>query len=100
MDVVGKQHGLTFLGFLFTGRKDESWWLVLGDPRANSLMAIKRVTLGQAQRVKLDFSAPASAGKHRLMLYFLCDSWMGCDQEYEVELVVGEGEGAEAMEQD
>lgn len=39
-------------------------------------------------QVKLEFAAPATAGKHKLTLYYMCDSWMGCDQEYEIELVV------------
>ncbi|KAL6751574.1 RNA helicase, activating signal cointegrator 1 [Haematococcus lacustris] len=75
----------------FPARKDEGWWLVLGDAKANSLLAIKRVTLAKAQKVKLDFSAPASQGKHKLTLYLMCDSWTGCDQEYEVDLVVEAG---------
>lgn len=29
----------------FPGRKDENWWLVVGDTASNSLLAIKRVTL-------------------------------------------------------
>jgi hypothetical protein len=39
-------------------------------------------------QVKLEFTAPATAGKTKLTLYFMCDSWMGCDQEYEVALDV------------
>lgn len=31
----------------FPGRRDEGWWLVVGDPKANSLLAIKRVNLGK-----------------------------------------------------
>ncbi|WIA19958.1 hypothetical protein OEZ85_005839 [Tetradesmus obliquus] len=34
------------------------------------------------------------------LLFFMCDSWLGCDQEYEVELNVGEaaeGSGSEEM---
>ncbi len=29
----------------FPGRKDENWWLVVGDTANNTLLAIKRVTL-------------------------------------------------------
>ena len=29
----------------YPGRKDENWWLVVGDTSCNTLLAIKRVTL-------------------------------------------------------
>ena len=124
----------------YPGRKDENWWLVVGDTAANTLLAIKRVTLqacpsaccslltqpafasvetpGQAgawsgrqrcmrsspfdtfrwapaallqttwlcillqrkAKVKLDFVAPKAAGPQSLTLFFMCDSYMGCDQ--------------------
>lgn len=72
----------------FPGRKDEGWWLVVGDSKANALLAIKRVNLGKAAKTKLDFTVPSSPGQHSLTLYFMCDSWLGCDQEYEIELKV------------
>lgn len=37
------------------------------------------------------------------MIYFMCDSYMGCDQEYEFELEVtegGEDEEAAPMDED
>jgi pre-mRNA-splicing helicase BRR2 len=86
----------------FPGRRDEAWWLVVGDPKANTLLAIKRVVLGRASKVKLEFAAPADKGAHALTLFFMCDSWMGCDQEYElvVDVGAGGGEGApDAMEE-
>ena len=64
----------------FPGRKDENWWLVVGDSKANTLLAIKRVALQRKARIKLDFVAPSSVGSHHLILYFMCDSYMGCDQ--------------------
>ena len=79
----------------FPGRRDEAWWLVVGDPKANTLLAIKRVVLQRNSKVKLEFSAPSSAGRHALTLYFMCDSYLGCDQEYEVEINVQEGEAME-----
>ncbi len=64
----------------YPGRKDENWWLVVGDSKANTLLAIKRVALQRKARVKLDFVAPSAQGNHHLTLYFMCDSYMGCDQ--------------------
>ncbi len=69
----------------YPGRKEEQWWLVLGDTKANTLLAIKRVKLGRASNATLSFAAPA-APPARLMLYFMCDSYMGADQEYEVRI--------------
>lgn len=64
----------------YLGRKEEQWWLVVGDPKANSLLAIKRVSLQRKSKVKLEFAAPARLGVHHLVLYYMCDSYMGCDQ--------------------
>lgn len=75
----------------FPKRKDEGWWLVIGEQRTNTLISIKRVMLQQKAKVKLDFVAP-DAGEYKYMLYFMCDSYLGCDQEYEFELKVAEAE--------
>jgi len=64
----------------YPGRKDENWWLVVGDPKNNTLLAIKRQALGRKGRAKLDITAPSTPGTHHLTLYFMCDSYMGCDQ--------------------
>lgn len=66
--------------FLFQ-KREEGWWVVVGDPRSNSLLSIKRLTLQQKAKVKLDFIAP-SPGHHDYKLYFMSDSYLGCDQEY------------------
>lgn len=62
--------------------KEEGWWLVVGDTKSNQLLAIKRVSLQRKAKVKLDFTAPADTGKKSYTLYFMCDSYLGCDQEY------------------
>ena len=64
----------------FPGRKDENWWLVVGDPKSNTVLAIKRQALQKKGRAKLEITAPATPGTHHLTLYFMCDSYMGCDQ--------------------
>ena len=35
------------------------WWVVIGDPKANFLLSIKRLTLQQKTKIKLDFVAPS-----------------------------------------
>ncbi|CAN7132580.1 unnamed protein product [Brassica rapa subsp. narinosa] len=62
--------------------KEEGWWLVVGDTKTNQLVAIKRVSLQKKAKVKLDFQVPSEAGEKPYTLYFMCDSYMGCDQEY------------------
>lgn len=57
----------------------ESWWLLIGDAGTKTLLTIKRVTLGKTARASLQFVAPA-AGQHKLTLYAVCDSYVGCDQ--------------------
>ena len=42
--------------------------------------------------------APSAAGPANLTLFFMCDSYMGCDQEFQLELDVLPGE-EEAVEE-
>lgn len=43
---------------LYPKSKTEAWWVVVGDKKTNSLLAIKRVTLQRKTRAKLEFAAP------------------------------------------
>ncbi|KAI3923489.1 hypothetical protein MKW92_028346 [Papaver armeniacum] len=74
--------------------KEEGWWLVLGDSKTNQLLAIKRVSFQRKTKVKLQFSAPSEAGRKSYTLYFMCDSYLGCDQEYSFTIDVKESGGA------
>uniref|UniRef100_A0A7S2XFJ4 Helicase ATP-binding domain-containing protein n=1 Tax=Lotharella oceanica TaxID=641309 RepID=A0A7S2XFJ4_9EUKA len=72
--------------------KSEAWWLVIGDPKKNKLISIKRVVMRKkVHNIRLDFIAPAE-GDYNLKLFFMCDSYLGCDQEYEFKIKVLEGE--------
>ncbi|KAL1312365.1 DExH-box ATP-dependent RNA helicase DExH12-like [Arachis hypogaea] len=75
--------------------KEEGWWLVVGDTKHNLLLAIKRVSLQRKLKAKLEFAAPADAGKKSYTLYFMCDSFMGCDQEYAFAIDVKEAGAAD-----
>ncbi|KAJ8969793.1 hypothetical protein NQ314_001578 [Rhamnusium bicolor] len=74
-------------------KREEGWWVVIGDPKSNSLLSIKRLTLQQKARVKLDFVAP-SPGHHNYTLYFMSDAYLGCDQEYKFSIDVGDFESS------
>jgi pre-mRNA-splicing helicase BRR2 len=75
--------------------KHEGWWLVVGNAKTNALLCVKRVALNRKATVKLDFVAPDEPGDYALTLYFMCDSYIGCDQEYALELKVAQGDSDE-----
>ena len=72
--------------------KMENWWLVVGEESTNSLLAIKRVTIGRNLETRLEFAAPTTAGEHDLTLYLMSDSYMGVDQDPSFKVSVAEGE--------
>ena len=84
---------------LFPHKREEGWWVIIGDPKANSLISIKRLTLQQKAKVKLDFVAPAE-GNYEYRLYFMSDAYMGCDQEYKVPLRIREAESESESDSD
>lgn len=82
-------------------RKMENWWLVVGEEKSKSLLAIKRVTVGRQLDTKLEYVVP-SAGSHDLTLYLMSDSYMGVDQDpsFTVEAAEGMDEDEEGSEEE
>ncbi|CAJ0749211.1 10358_t:CDS:2 [Entrophospora sp. SA101] len=72
----------------FPLKKDEGWWIVVGISNDNSLLGIKRITLNKRLRIKLDFTCPNKPGEYKLRIYFMSDSYVGCDQEFDVDIDV------------
>ena len=62
--------------------KEERWWLVVGDVEANTLCCIKKIGINVEAKATLEFT-PTEAGKRRYKLYFMCDSYLGADQEFD-----------------
>uniref|UniRef100_A0A7S0D2D4 RNA helicase n=1 Tax=Amorphochlora amoebiformis TaxID=1561963 RepID=A0A7S0D2D4_9EUKA len=72
--------------------KQEAWWLVIGDQKKNKLLSIKRVVMRKkVHTLRLDFIAP-SEGDYTFKLFFMCDSYLGCDQEFSFKIKVEEGD--------
>lgn len=57
---------------LYPKAKTEAWWVVVGDKKKNTLLAIKRVTLQRKTRAKLEFAAPDEVEFVSMLCIFLC----------------------------
>jgi pre-mRNA-splicing helicase BRR2 len=78
----------------FPKPKLEQYWLVIGDPEANALLSIKKITLGRKATPTLQFDAPKETGSRELKLYLMCDSVQGADQVVSLRLDIQPGDGA------
>ena len=67
--------------------KEEGWWAFIGSPKANKLYGVKRVKIAGECSVSISFLAP-EPGLHELMIYLLCDSYLGVDQGEKLLLTV------------
>ncbi|KAF3482137.1 pre-mRNA splicing factor [Arthroderma uncinatum] len=71
-------------------KKMENWWLVVGEEKTNSLLSLKRVTVGRKLEMKLEYVVP-SPGEHELTLYLMSDSYAGVDQDPTFKITAAEG---------
>ncbi|ODM19801.1 Pre-mRNA-splicing factor brr2 [Aspergillus cristatus] len=74
----------------YSNRKMENWWLVVGEEKTKSLLAIKRVTIGRKLELRLEYVVP-SPGEHELTLYLMSDSYVGVDQAPTFTVTAAEG---------
>uniref|UniRef100_A0A914KQ90 RNA helicase n=3 Tax=Meloidogyne TaxID=189290 RepID=A0A914KQ90_MELIC len=75
---------------------EEGWYLVVGDPLNNQLLSIKRLTVNIKAQHVLDFVPTISSQKANYKLYFICDSYLGADQEFDLPLRVSESSSSSA----
>lgn len=85
----------------YPAEKQEWWWLVVGDAD-NSVLAIKRLTCDRHAQATMQMDVPAATAEagvkgREFKLSFMCDSYLGADQEYEFVL---RAVGGAPMDQD
>ena len=68
-------------------KKEEQWWAFVGQSKNNKLYGVKKVKVVQECVVTISFIAP-EPGNHELMVYLLCDSYLGVDQGEKLLLTV------------
>ncbi|KAJ2578702.1 Pre-mRNA splicing [Coemansia sp. RSA 1807] len=76
----------------FPYSRTEGWWLVVGDPRTQTLLVVKRVSVGRHLDTRVEFMAPEREGPCKLKMFLMCDAYLGCDQEFDVEINVLQGD--------
>ncbi|KKA23733.1 Pre-mRNA splicing helicase [Rasamsonia emersonii CBS 393.64] len=74
----------------YPGKKMENWWLVVGEEKTKSLLAIKRVTISRKLEMRLEYVVP-TPGEHELTLYLMSDSYVGVDQAPTFTVTAAEG---------
>jgi pre-mRNA-splicing helicase BRR2 len=67
----------------FPGEKEEFWWVIVGDKKNNKVMSTKRTLVGKQAELQLQVEV---ADCSRVVVYALCDSYVGCDQAEEIDL--------------
>ena len=68
----------------FPHKKANNWWAVLGDEKDDVLYAMKSI---QKDKVKLSCTFMNSGSKF-VNLFITCDSYLGCDQKFELQIEV------------
>lgn len=74
----------------YPANKTESYWLVVGDQREHTLLAIKKITVGRKVETQLEFTLE-KPGEHELTLFLVSDSYLGVDQAPTFTLNAAEG---------
>ncbi|KAJ5157620.1 uncharacterized protein N7482_008720 [Penicillium canariense] len=83
----------------YPNQKMENWWLVVGEEKTKSLLAIKRVTIGRKLDLRLEYVVP-SPGEHELTLYLMSDSYVGVDQAPTFTVTAAEGMDEDESEEE
>ena len=77
---------------LFPKPQYESWWIVLGNPATDELLALKRIsmrngpneTLSNKASTSISFETPEHLGKHSYTLQLISDGYLGLDRKVDI----------------
>lgn len=73
----------------FTKVKDEGWFMVLGEPYAGELLALKRCSYRHTRsNHQINFTASQKLGRMIYTVYIVSDSYIGFDQQFDIHLEI------------
>eukprot|EP01119_Soliformovum_irregulare_P015903 TRINITY_DN4546_c1_g1_i2.p1 TRINITY_DN4546_c1_g1~~TRINITY_DN4546_c1_g1_i2.p1 ORF type:complete len:1649 (-),score=558.98 TRINITY_DN4546_c1_g1_i2:15-4961(-) len=80
-------------------KKDEGYWCLIGDEETGEMIALCRLRSANDKKsgATLIFDAPDMEGKYRYTLYFMCDCYLGLDQQYDLNFEVTAAEDDEVL---
>jgi hypothetical protein len=70
----------------FPKAKDASYFLIIGNPEKNEILAMKRVTFNRFTSKNLTIPLPESFMTDKIELHLMCDSYIGLDQYHHIDL--------------
>lgn len=71
----------------FPKPKECTWFLVIGNPEKNELLAMKRISFKRYASKNVSICLPNDFYDDRLEIYLMCDSYIGLDQSYKIDLL-------------
>lgn len=63
----------------FPKPKECSWFLLIGNPEKNELIAMKRIAFKRFASKNLNICLPKDFNKDKVEIYLMCDSYIGLD---------------------
>lgn len=70
----------------FPKPKECTWFLMVGNPKTNELLAMKRVSFKRYTTKEMTICLPSDFRGQPLEVFLLCDSYIGLDQSYQMDL--------------
>jgi pre-mRNA-splicing helicase BRR2 len=74
----------------YPSNKSENFWLVVGDQKQRTLLAIKKVTVGREWKGRVEYTV-MEPGEKELTLFLVSDSYLGVDQAPTFKVQASEG---------
>lgn len=71
----------------FPKPKDATYFLIIGNPSKNDIIAMKRVSFNRFATKNLTIALPQDFRSEKLELHLMCDSYIGLDQYHHIDLL-------------
>lgn len=73
----------------FPYKKEESWWVIIGNRKENQIMSIKKISFLKEREIEMKFTIP-SIGEYQFSIILISDCWIGSyyEEECSEEIVV------------